>query len=275
MWFETPLVIRRRTGWRALDIRGLWAYRDLLLLFGLRELRLRYRQTLLGVSWVIFQPLLGAAVMAFVFGRVAGLASQGTPYFVLAFVGLVGWSLFSGIVTKATSCLVNYPQLITKVAFPRLVVPLSTAIPPLADAAISLAILLPIAHAYGIPLTGRFLLAPVWLFALMTCALGLGFVLSSLAVAYRDVQHLLPFALQVLLFASPVAYSSQAVPERFRHLYRLNPVAVFVDGLRDAVFGRATPVDGALIAAAAVTTILLFGGALLFVKRERWFADVV
>lgn len=274
-WLKTPVIIRRRDGVRALNPRQIWEYRDLLWLLGTRELKLRYRQTALGVAWVVFQPLLGAAVIAFVFGRVAGLQTDGVPYIVIAFTGLIGWSAFNLTVTRATTCLVNQPQLITKVSFPRLVVPLSAAVPAAVDFGVSLCVLVPLLFALGLPTSAGLALVPVWLGGILALALGLGFFLSSLAVSYRDVQHLLPFALQILLFASPVAYATDAVPASVRPLYRLNPLTVMIDGLRAASLGRETLLDRELLTAVVLIVALFLGGWLFFVRAERRFADVI
>jgi len=274
-WQEAPIVMRRREGWRMINLQEIWRYRDLLLLLGFRELKLRYRQTVLGTAWVILQPLLGAAVIALVFGRLAGLKGGGAPYFLLAFTGLVGWSIFSVILTRATTCLVNQPQLITKVSFPRLVVPLSTAIAPIVDFVVSLLALLPLLFLNGLRPTLAMFFIPLWLVGLLGLSLGLGFFLSSLAVTYRDVQHLLPFALQILLFLSPVAYPMEAVPERVRAMYRLNPLAVMVDGLRDSTLGRRTEADALVMLAFFVSATLFVGGWLFFARAERRFADVI
>jgi lipopolysaccharide transport system permease protein len=275
VWQQVPIVIRRRQGWRMIDLQEIWRYRDLLLLLGFRELKLRYRQTLLGTAWVILQPLLGAAAIALVFGRLVGLKSGGAPYFLLAFTGLVGWSIFSVTLTRATTCLVNQPQLITKVSFPRLVVPLSTAIAPIVDCVVSLLALVPLLFVSGLRPTLGMLFVPLWLVGLLGLSLGLGFFLCSLAVSYRDVQHILPFALQVLLFMSPVAYSIDVVPERVRLLYRLNPLAVMVDGLRDSTLGRRTEADGLMILAFVVSAAFFVSGWLFFARAERRFADVI
>jgi lipopolysaccharide transport system permease protein len=273
-WQAAPRVIRRRRGLERFRPAEVWAYRDLLWLLGARELRLRYRQTALGVAWVVLQPLLGAAVIAFVFGRVAGLQTAGTPYFVLAFTGLLGWSLFHATLTKATSCLVHQPQLVTKVSFPRVIIPLSTAIAPLVDFGVSLAALA-VVLPFTVGLHLSLLAAPLWALALLALTLGAGLALSSLAVRYRDVPHMLPFVLQLLLFACPVAYSMDAVPERWRAVYRLNPLAVLIEGLRDVCLGRPVAWDAATVLAFGAAGALFLGGWLVFASAERQFADVI
>jgi lipopolysaccharide transport system permease protein len=172
-------------------------------------------------------------------------------------------------------CLVNQPQLVTKVAFPRLVIPLSTAIPPAVDFAVSVVVLVPLLYLHGLGLTAAMLLLPIWVACLLALALGLGFFLSSLAVAYRDVPHVVPFLLQVLMFASPVAYPMSAVPASARFYYKLNPLAVLVDGLRDACFGRVPAADGFLALAVVLSAALFVGGWLFFAKSEVHFADII
>jgi lipopolysaccharide transport system permease protein len=261
---------------RTLGLVGdLWAYRDLLWSLADRDLRLRYRQTVLGVAWVVLQPLLGALIFTFVFGVVAGLPSDGVPYFRFTFASLAGWGLFAGIVNRASASLVQNSGLIAKVWFPRAVLPASTVPAALLDFAVALVVLLAMMVAAGTAPGAAFLLAPLWAVALVLLALGLGLIGAALMVSYRDVQHVLPVAMQLLLYASPVAYAASNVPERYRALYFLNPVATLLEGLRASLLGTPAPAPTLVIAALTTTLAVLVLGTLLFRRLERRFADVI
>jgi len=261
---------------RTMGLAGdLWAYRDLLWSLADRDLRLRYRQTVLGVAWVVLQPLLGALIFTFVFGVVAGLPSDGVPYFRFTFASLAGWGLFAGIVNRASGSLVQNSGLIAKVWFPRAVIPASTIPAALLDFAVACAVLLVMIALTGTWPGPGFLVAPLWALALVLLALGLGLVGAALMVSYRDVQHILPVAMQLLLYASPVAYASSNVPQQYRELYMLNPVATLIEGLRASLLGTPVPGPQPLLAALASTALALFVGVTLFRRLERRFADVI
>jgi lipopolysaccharide transport system permease protein len=269
------LVIRPSSFWRSFDFRELWQFRDLLLVLGGRDVKLRYRQTALGVIWVILQPLVAAGVFAFVFGKVARLPSGGVPYFLLAYAGFLAWSAFQSTFAKTSLSLVQNTQLVSKVFFPRLVLPLSTVLSTLLDFAVGLALLLVLLPFYGLQPGPEILLIPVWLVLLQLLALGLGLYASALVVSYRDVQHALPVLAQLLLYASPIAYPAAAVPERLRDIYLLNPLAGLIEAFRWSVLGRGN-VDWSSVAYAGVCSVLVFlAGALAFRSMEKKFADVI
>lgn len=269
------LVIRPESA-RSLGIVGdLWAFRDLLWSLADRDLRLRYRQTVLGVAWVVLQPVLGALIFTFVFGVVAGLESDGAPYFLFTFASLAGWGLFAGVLTRASGSLVQNSGLIAKVWFPRAVLPLSTVPAALLDLAIALVVLLGMMLWVGLVPTIGILLAPLWVLALAILAVGLGLIGAALMVSYRDVQHILPVATQLLLYASPVAYAAANVPERFQTLYYLNPLAPLLEGLRASILGTPMPPTQAIVWAVAVALVTFALGALVFRRLERRFADVI
>jgi lipopolysaccharide transport system permease protein len=273
---EPPLLVIRPESARSLGILGdLWAFRDLLWSLADRDLRLRYRQTLLGVAWVALQPVLGALIFTFVFGIVAGLKSDGVPYFLFTFASLAGWGLFSGIVTRASGSLVQNSGLIAKVWFPRAVLPGSTIPAALVDFAVAGLVLLALMVWSGVPLRATLLFAPLWALALVTLALGIGLVGASLMVSYRDVQHILPVAMQLILYASPVAYAAANVPDRYRTLYYLNPLTPLLEGLRASVLGTPMPPMRAVGYAIAVALLAFGVGTLVFRRLERRFADVI
>ncbi len=269
-----PLVrIRPPRRWEALDLRALWRFRDLLWALAMRDVKLRYRQTALGVLWVVFQPLLGAGIFAFVFGRVAKLDSGGVPYVLFSYAGLLAWNLFHGTVFKAANSLVGNSALVSRVFFPRLLLPFSSTISSLLDFAVGLLAGFVLMFAQGRPpaISGSLLLV---LLLLLGLALGLGLICASLAVAYRDVIHLLPVGLQLLLYASPVGYAVTAIPAEWRELYLLNPLAPLLEAFRASLLGG--PVDyHALTRSAAITFVIFVTGLLTFRRRERQFADVI
>ena len=261
--------------WPELRLRELFEYRELLTFLIWRDLKVRYRQTVLGVAWAAVQPLVTITIFTILFGRLAGLPSEGVPYPVFALAGLLPWQLFAGGLAASSNSLVGNASLLTKVYFPRLIVPLSALGTTLADFAISAVILLALMVWYGITPGPALVFAPLFVLHALTLALAIGLWTSALNVQYRDVQYLLPFAIQVLLFVSPVAYSAELVPEgRWRFLYGLNPLTGIIQGFRWSLVGGAEP--GPLLALSiAVTLLLLAGGVVFFKRMEDTFADVV
>jgi lipopolysaccharide transport system permease protein len=273
---EPPILVIRPDSARSLGIiTDLWQFRDLLWALADRDLRLRYRQTVLGVAWVVLQPLLGALIFTFVFGVVAGLGSDGIPYVVFTFASLAGWGLFAGIVSRASGSLVQNSGLIGKVWFPRCVLPSSTVPAALVDLTFALLVLGGLMAWFRVTPTLAIVTLPLWVALLIALALAIGFAASALMVRYRDVQHILPVALQLLLYASPVAYAASNVPERFRTIYYLNPVATALDGLRWALLDGVPPPGAAISYAVFATLALLLLGTLMFRRMERSFADVI
>jgi lipopolysaccharide transport system permease protein len=269
------LVIKPRSGWTALNLLEIWQYRDLLLTLAIRDVKLRYKQTALGVAWVILQPLLAAGIFSFVFGAVAKLPSDGLPYFVFSYAGLLGWNAFNSTLTKASACIVGNSQLVSKVYFPRLILPLSTVLSTLLDFVVGLALMVLLAILYHVAPGPGILLLPVWLALLIMLAVGIGTYSAALMVPYRDLQYVIPVLLQFLLYASPVAYSVAAVPERLRLVFLLNPLSALLEAFRWSLLGRGR-LDGLAIAYAAAATIAIFAfAAFAFRKMERTFADVI
>src|SRR6266446_6304135 len=258
----------------SLDLRELWQYRELLYFLTWRDVKVRYKQTILGAAWAVIQPVFMMLVFSLFFGRLAHMSSDGIPYPIFVYCALLPWQLFAHALTESSNSLVANERLITKVYFPRLVVPISAVLGGLIDFAIAFVILLLMMAYYGIAPTRAVLALPALvLFAIMT-ALAVGLWLSALNVKYRDVRYTINFLIQFWLFATPVAYSSSIVPERWRPLYGLNPMAGVVEGFRWALLGSKPP--GTMLAVSVgVVIVLLIGGLYYFRRMEQEFADVV
>jgi lipopolysaccharide transport system permease protein len=269
------ITIRPPKGWAPLDLGEFAGAHELLYVLVLRSLKLRYKQTMLGAAWAVLQPLLTMAVFTVVFGRLARLGSDGLPYPVFALAALVPWTYFANALTQAGNSLVDQHQLLTKVYFPRLLLPLAAVIAGLVDLMISFVMLLLVLAWYGITPSARLLVAPALALLAAATALAPGIWLAALNVRYRDVRHVIPFLVQIWLFATPVAYSSGLVPAGWRPLYGLNPMAGVVDGFRWMVAPEARA-PGLGLAVALVAIVVLLTAGLYFLRRpERSFADVV
>lgn len=269
------VAIRPPRGWAALDLRELVGSHELLYFLVLRNLKLRYKQTLLGAAWAVLQPLLAMAVFSVVFGRLARLDSDGLPYPVFALAALVPWTYFANALAQAGNSLVDQHQLLTKVYFPRLLLPLAAVLAGLVDLVISFVLLLLVLGWYGIPPSPRLLVAPALALLAAVAALAPGLWLAALNVRYRDVRHVIPFLVQIWLFVTPVAYSSSLIPERWRPIYAFNPMAGVVEGFRWMVGARGAGFGPGLAVSAAAVLLLLTGGLYFFRRMERSFADVV
>ena len=252
----------------------LWEAREIFVRFGQRDIILRYRQTAIGVAWVLIQPLLAAGIFAVVFGQVAKLPSNGVPYFVFAYAGTLGWNLFSSMLNRSAPSLVANQSLVSKVFFPRMVVPLATSLSVLLDFLVALVLGLVLVVVNG--LAGWHLLLVLWwaLMALLFGA-GIGLAASAVMVRYRDVAYVLPFLVQVGLYASPVGYALTSVPERLRPLFDLNPMTWVLEGFRHAMLGQSAPPMGAVVGTAVASIVVFVLGALVFQQQERSFADII
>ena len=269
------LIIQPGRGWRAVNTRELWQFRDLLSSLANRDLKLRYKQTALGMILVVLQPIMAAGIFSFVFGSVAKLPSDGLPYFLFSYAGLLGWNVFNNTATKVGASLTGNAQLISKVYFPRLILPLSAVPSVLVDFAVA-AVMMAVAMAfYHVVPTAAVLLLPVWAALLLLLSLGLGLVATSLAVSYRDVAYILPVFLQILLYASPIAYALSAVPARARMVYDLNPLSAPLEAFRASLLGTPMPSAGSLAYSAVVSILLFLAGVYAFKRMERKFADVI
>jgi lipopolysaccharide transport system permease protein len=261
--------------WPELRLAELVDYRELVFFLVWRDLKVRYKQTILGILWALLQPIVTITIFSILFGRLAGLPSEGVPYPVFALAGLLPWQLFAAALTGSSNSLVGSANLLTKVYFPRLVIPLSALGSALADFAVS-AVLIAVLMAWYQIVPGReVLLVPLFVALALALAFAIGLWTSALNVQYRDVQYLLPFAMQALLFVSPVAYSATLVPEgTWRALYGLNPLAGIIQGFRWALLG-ANPPGMLLLVSVAVTLLLLASGLMFFKRMEDTFADVI
>jgi lipopolysaccharide transport system permease protein len=272
---EEEIVIEPSRGWIDLNIRDLWRYRELLYFLTWRDIKVRYKQTVFGAAWAVLQPLLTMVVFSVIFGYLARLPSDGIPYPVFTYTALLPWQLFAYALNQSSTSLVNDQNLITKIYFPRLVIPISSVIASVVDFAIAFVVMIGLLLVYRIPLTIRILTLPLLVaFAVMT-ALGVGLWLSALNVKYRDVRYTLPFLTQVWLYATPIAYSSGLIPEKWRALYSLNPMTGVVEGFRWALLGKESSVGGMILVSALVVIALLIGGLAYFKRMEDIFADVI
>ena len=269
------LIIKPSSGWVALDLRALWDYRELLYFLTWRDIKVRYKQTVLGIAWAVIQPLFLMLAFSVFFGRLAKVPSDGLPYPIFAFSALLPWQLFAYALSQSSNSLVANDRLISKVYFPRLVIPLSAVLSGLVDFLIAFALLFLLMGFYGISPTGAFWVVPLFvLFAIMT-ALAAGLWLSALNVRYRDVRYTIPFITQFWLFVSPVAYPSSLVPEGWRWLYALNPMTGVVEGFRWALLGKAEGPGSEWVVSVVVVMLLFIGGLYYFRRMEKTFADVV
>lgn len=269
------LLIRPSRGWAALDLADLWQYRELIYFLTWRDIKVRYKQTVLGGAWAILQPFLTMVVFSVIFGRLAGIPSDGLPYPIFAYCALLPWQLFAHALTESSNSLVANERLITKVYFPRLVVPISAVLAGLLDFLVAFVMLIGMMMYYHIQPTAAVWTVPLFLLLAVGAALGVGLWLSALNVQYRDVRYTIPFLTQFWLFLTPVAYPSTLVPVSWRALYGLNPMAGVVEGFRWALLGK-TEGPGALLAVSVTIVVLVLVGGLYYFRRmEKTFADVV
>jgi lipopolysaccharide transport system permease protein len=268
-------ILKPSSGWAALNLLEVWKYRDLLLVLAMRDVKLRYRQTALGVIWVVLQPLLAAGIFSFVFGKVAKMPSDGVPYFIFSYAGQLGWNLFSGTLSKSSAVLVGNSQLVSKIYFPRLVLPLSTIFSCLIDFGVALAMMVVLMICYHIVPHIGLLLFPLWLLLFVMMGVGIGLITSALSVEYRDINYVVPIFVQFLMYASPVAYSVSAVPIKWHAIYMMNPLSGLLEAFRWSFLGVGH-LDWAILSISIVFSIVIFVvGAFSFRKMERRFADVI
>jgi len=270
------LTIRPRRSWLPASPRELWRFRELMVRFAARDITLRYRQAILGVVWVIVVPLLGAGILSFVFGSVASLqAPPGIPYFVFTLAGMVAWTAFSLILTRASGVMVGNAQLVGKVYFPRLLLPLSTVLSTLVDVVVSFVLLLVLLMITGVRPGWGVIALPIWFLAVVALALGGGLLFGALMVPYRDIQYIVPVGVQFLLFASPVAYTLASVPAGARFWYELNPLTGLLEGMRWSLIGTTRPSLGLAAYSLVFSLVALMVGLMVFSRMERQFADVI
>ncbi len=268
-------VIEPSRTWAPLHLGELWEYRELLYFLVWRDVKVRYKQTALGIAWAVIQPLMAMVVFSVFFGRLAGMPSDGVPYPVFAFCALLPWQLFAFALAESSNSIVVNQRLLSKVYFPRLMMPIAAVAVGLVDFAVSFVVLLIMMLYFGIVPGWSILAVPFFALLAVATALGVGLWLSALNVRYRDVRYTLPFVTQIWLFATPVAYATSLVPEAWRALYALNPLVGVVDGFRWALLGTAgSPTQTVLISSGVVVAILV-GGLFYFRRTERTFADLV
>jgi len=258
-----------------LDLGGIWQYRELLYFLVWRDVKVRYKQTAIGIGWTVLQPLMTMVLFTIVFGNFAQIPSDGLPYPVFAYTALLPWTYFAQALGRGGTSLVGNANLISKVYFPRLMIPLATAVAPIVDFWCSFVILLGLMGWFGIVPTWGVLMLPLFLLLAVMTALAMSLWLAPPNVKYRDVGHTIPFLIQFWMYASPVAYPVSLVPEQWRLLYSLNPMAGVIEGFRWALLGKASPDFMVMAVSAAMEVALLFGGILYFQRMEQTFADVV
>lgn len=271
---DKPLVsIRPSKAWAALNLRDLWLYRDLLYFLVWRDVKVRYKQTALGIAWAVMQPLFTMLIFSFIFGRLAGIKSDGIPYPLFAYAGLLSWTFFANAVTNSGNSLIGSANLITKVYFPRLLIPMAAVIAGLVDFAIAFLLLAGLMIYYQVELTWHILMLPVLMLLTTLLAIGVGMWMSALNVKYRDIRYALPFLIQLWFFATPIIYPA-SIFQHWRWLLAFNPMAGLIEGYRAALYGR--PFDWPMLAlASGLTLVLLTYAAFTFRRMEKSFADII
>ena len=268
-------VIEPSKGWVSLRLPALWRARELLYFLIWRDVKVRYKQTLLGAAWAILQPLLTMVVFSIFFGKLARMPSDGVPYPLFAYVALVPWTFFANGLTLSSNSLVANQTLLRKVYFPRLVIPVSAVAAGLIDFGIAFVVLLGLAARYGVPPTPNLIWLPALVLLALVTALGVGLWFAALNVLYRDIQYVVPFLVQVWLYATPIVYPSSLVPERWRTLYALNPMVGVVEGFRWALLGTGTAPGPMILVSGIAAVVTLIGGMFFFRRMEKTFSDVV
>jgi len=269
------ILIQPSKGLFNFDLRELWQYNELLYFLVWKEVKVRYKQTIIGGAWAIIQPLLTMVIFTIIFGRLAKIPSDGMPYPVFTYTALLPWMLFAQALTRSGGSLVYNANLITKVYFPRLLVPLSAALAPIVDFIVSFLILLGMLAWYGIPPTLGILALPFFVALTLVTAISVNLWLAPINVKYRDVAHTLPFLSQIWMYASPVVYPLSMIPEKWQFLYSINPMVGVIEGFRWALLGKQSPNFMAMAISVIVVMALFLGGILYFKKMEQTFADVI
>jgi len=269
-------IIEPRAGWRPIDLAEIWHYRDLLFFLAWRDIKVRYKQTVLGTAWAIIQPLMTMVVLTIVFGKLGKMAEHtNVPYPLLTFCGAVPWTLFAASLTQASNSLISSQNLISKVYFPRLIIPMSSVLGAQLDFAIALVVLIMMMLVYGLAPLSSVVLLPVFVLLTLMSALAAGLWLSALNVEYRDIRYTIPFLTQLWLLASPVGYSSSEVPAKWQTLYGLNPMTGVIEGFRWALLGTNPPPAGMMLVSGGITVAMLIGGLFYFRRMEKTFADLI
>lgn len=268
-------IIDSKPNWFSLQLSDLIRYRELLFFLTWRDIKVRYKQTFLGMLWALLQPLLTMLIFSVIFGSLAKLPSEGIPYPIFTYVALLPWQLFAFALTNSSNSLIGNQNLVSKVYFPRLIIPVASILPALVDFAISFVVLMGMLIYYQIPVTIKFLSLPFFLLLAVVSALAIGLWLSALNVEYRDIRYVVPFLTQFWMYATPVAYSSSLIPEKWRLLYALNPLTGVVEGFRWAILGQKGSVGGLIWVSTMIIVVLLISGIVYFKHMEDTFADVI
>jgi lipopolysaccharide transport system permease protein len=271
---EPTLRIRPPKKWVPINFSELWQYHELLYFFTLRDVKIRYKQTALGFLWAIIQPLFLMVVFTLFFGNLAKVPSDGIPYPLFTFAALIPWTLFAEGITRSTTSMVSNANIMTKVYFPRLIMPISGILSPLVDFAVAFVILILMMAYYGFVPTIAIVLLPAFILLALLTSLAVGLWLSALNVKYRDFQYTIPFLIQLWLFASPVVYPVSMLPQSWQYVYALNPMVGVIEGFRWALLGSKPP-EALILVSVGVVIILLIGGLFYFKRMEQYFADVV
>jgi len=269
-------IIRPRSGFIGIDFRELFRYRELFLFLSWKNILVRYKQTIVGIGWAVVKPVLTMLIFSFVFGRIAKLPSGGVPYPILIFAGLLPWQLFATSLSESSNSIISNPNFITKIYFPRLIIPASVIISSMADFFISLGILAIMMIWYGITPTLTILWLPVFMLLALMASFGAGLWFSALNVEYRDIKYVVPFIVQMGLYMSPVGFNSSVIPEKWQLLYSLNPMVSVIDGFRWAILGDSfAPRFPGMLISVIIVLSLLISGAIYFRRMEKSFADII
>jgi lipopolysaccharide transport system permease protein len=272
---SAKIFIEPPQGWQVLDLREIWKYRELLYFLAWRDIRVRYKQTVIGAAWAILQPFLTMVVFSVIFGQLVGMPTGGLPYPIFFYTALLPWTFFAGALTRSSNSLLFDANLIAKVYFPRLILPFASVLSLLVDLGIAFVILLGMMLFYGIYPGPSLLMLPLFLMLAFLTAFGVGLWLSAFNVKYRDIAYVIPFLIQFWLFITPVAYPSTLIPERWRFLYLLNPMAGVTEGFRWALLGQQNIPGSLLILSSSIVLVIFISGLFFFRRMEYEFADVI
>ena len=268
-------VIEPKKNWFGINVKELWEYRELFWILALREIQLRYRQTILGVTWVVIQPLITTALFTIIFGQLLNAPSENVSYALFAFAGLLPWNVFSQSLQRAGVSLTREIRLVTKIFFPRIIIPAASAVSTLIDFLVSLVIMIILLLIYRIPISTHIFAVPILLFFTLLLSIGVGIAFAALNVYYRDFTYVLPFVIQVWMYASPLAYSSRLIPQSWSWIYDLNPMVGIIDGFRWAIFGTIDFPGDSIIYSIGGGILVFMIGLVIFRRLERSFADVI
>ena len=268
-------VIEPLRGWLPIDIREVWAYRELLTLLAWRDVSVRYKQSVVGIGWAVIQPVMMMIIFTIIFGKFAGLPSEGIPYPIYTYCALLPWTYFARSLSDSSNSLIGSTPLVTKVYFPRLVLPFSKVLAGLIDFGIAFVVLFGMMAWYRIPPTSGIFFLPLFILVAMLSSLGVGLWLTAVNVKYRDIVFVVPFLSQFWMYASPVAYSATIVPEKWQWIYGLNPMVGVIEGFRWALLGKAAPDMGMMVISNGIIILIFISGLYYFKKMEKTFADII